>query len=108
MWSLWLPREPSDQAHSLTHPWWSLKEMQLLATGDIFGKSAGVLHPFDHLRVNDFKKELEVRGITIGNGTLKDALQKELNEILGGVARVPALLLTNPTQSLLSLWTGMR
>ena len=46
-----------DQAHSLTHPWRPLKEIQSLATGGIFGKSAArVLHPFDHLRVSDLKK----------------------------------------------------
>ncbi len=36
-------------------------------------------------------------------GMLKANLQKELDEILRGVVRVPVLLITNPTQSLTSL-----
>lgn len=93
----------SDQAHTLFHDWRSLKELQSLATGGAFGRDAGVLRPFDNLRVNELKRELGARLVHIEEGMLRNDLQRELDNILRGVIRVPALLLANPTQSLLSL-----
>lgn len=92
----------SDQAHSLIHSWRSLKELQAVATGGTLGRHDGKLQPFENLRVRELKRELEERGVEI-KGMLKDDLQMALNGILGGVARVPTLLLLNPTQSLSDL-----
>lgn len=91
-----------DQAHSLFHEWRTLEQLQSLAIGGNFGKRAGILRPFDNLKVNDIRTELGARGICI-EGMLKDHLKKTLNETLRGVMRVPALLLTDPTQCLSSL-----
>lgn len=93
----------SDQAHSLCHTWRSLKELQSLATAGTLGTAAGILHPFDHLKVSELKNELKERGFHIEKGIHKEMLQKELDGILKGVTRVPALLITNPTQPLSSL-----
>ncbi len=82
-----------DQAHSLIHEWRGPAQLQSLATSGIFGKQAGVLHPFN-LKVNDLRMELRARGVTIDNKMLRTDLQQTLNETLRGVARVPALLLT--------------
>ena len=90
-----------DQAHSLVYKWRSLHELQSLATGGRFGKQAGMLHPFE-LKVDGLRAELGVRGVCT-NDMLRDDLQKCLEQTLLGVIRVPALLLTNPTQSLASL-----
>lgn len=90
------------QAHSLFHEWRTLEQLQSLAVGGKLGKRAGILRPFDNLKVNDLRTELGARGICI-EGMLKDHLQKTLNETLRGVMRVPALLLTDPTQCLSSL-----
>ena len=48
------------------------------------------------------RTELGARGKVFHN-LKKDELQKSLNGTLRGVTRVPSLLLTDPTQSLLSL-----
>lgn len=62
-----------------------------------------MLHPFNNLKVGELREELGARGVHIREGALKDDLQQQLTDILRGVSRVPALLLTNPTQSLSSL-----
>lgn len=93
----------SDQAHALLHAWRPLKQLQSLATGGTFGKHAGILRPFQNLKVRELKSELQARGVHLEKGVLKDELQLKLDDILRGVNRVPALLLTNPTQSLSSL-----
>ena len=93
----------SDQAHTLIHPWRPLKQLQSLAIDGSFGRQAGMLHPLKHLKVGELRRELQLRSITIEKGAKKDELQRELDDILRGVARVPALLLTNPTQSLSTL-----
>jgi len=92
----------SDQAHSLQFPWRSLATLQTLATAGVFGKKAGFTKPLDKLHVNDLRKEFHVCGVTILEG-LKPELQQQLDEILRGVQRVPALLLLNPAQSLADL-----
>lgn len=93
----------SDQAHALLHPWRPLKQLQSLAIGGTFGKHAGILRPFQNLKVHELKSELQARGICLEKGVKKNELQRELDDILKGVARVPALLLTDPTQPLSSL-----
>lgn len=93
----------SDQAHTLCHDWRQLKELQSLATGGTFGRNAGVLRPFHNLRVGELKRELRARSVHIDEKMLKANLQEEMDNILRGVVRVPALLLTNPTQPLESL-----
>ena len=68
--------------------------MQSLATQGPYGKQAGVMRPFETLKVDELQ----------GNFRHKhDVLQEMLEKLLRGVASVLALLLTNPTQSLLSL-----
>lgn len=93
----------SDQGHALYHDWRPLKELQSLATGGTFGKMEGLLQPFHNLKVNELKQELRARGVHIETGMKKEELQLMLDDILRGVSRVPALLLTNSTQSLSSL-----
>ena len=46
---------------------------------------------------------MAARGVVINNKQRKPELQKILDSILKGVVSVPALLLTNPTQPLVSL-----
>ena len=91
-----------DQSHSLHHTRRSLNLLQSLATQGVYGKQVGVVRPFDGLKVNELRRELSTRRICCNTGTKKD-LQKQLDETLKGVASVPALLLTNPTQNLSSL-----
>ena len=91
-----------DQAHTLQHKWRSLKEMQTLATGGRVGSQPGALRPFD-LKVKELRSELEARGMVVDNTMHRADLQKSLDKILRGVMRVPALLLSNPTQQLTSL-----
>ena len=93
----------SDQAHALLHPWRTLQQLQSLATGGSFGKQAGALHPLQYLKVGELRRELQSRGVRFAQGTKKDELQHQLDDILRGVIRVPALLLTNPTECLSTL-----
>lgn len=90
----------SDQA--LQCQWCYLATLQTLATRVAVGKKAGVTKPFDKLRVDDLREELRVRGILTLEGP-KPKLQQQLEDILKGVQRVPALLLLNPIQSLSTL-----
>ena len=94
-----------DQAHTLQHKWRSPQQLQTLALSGRFGRQPGALRPFD-LRVKELRSELEARGVVLDSKMLRADLQIKLNEILRGVARVPALLLTNPTQQLASLNPG--
>ena len=89
----------NDQAHSLLHPWRPLKQLHCLATGGSFGRQAGILHTLQNLKVMELRRELAARGIRIEQGTKKNELQKELDDILRDVIRVPALLLSNPTET---------
>lgn len=91
-----------DQALSLFHEWRTPAQLQSIATNGTFGKQAGVLQPFN-LKVNELRMELGARGITADKKVLREDLQRTLDETLRGVARVPALLLTNPTQDLAAL-----
>lgn len=91
-----------DQAHSLSHEWRTLADLQVVATAGTFGKQPGELQPFD-LRVNQLRTELEARCIALKKGMLRNDLQYLLTETLRGVVRVPALLLTNPTQDLAAI-----
>ncbi len=91
-----------DQAHALQHKWRNPQELQTVATSGRYGRQAGVLKPF-HLKVNELRTELEARGIYIDRTMKRPELDKLLEQTLRGVVRVPALLLTNPTQQLLSL-----
>lgn len=93
----------SDQAHALVHPWRPLKQLQSLAIGGTYGKQAGKLRPFDKLKIKELKDELQARGVRVEKGVKKDELQKHFDDILRGVIRVPALLLGNPSECLLSL-----
>ena len=56
-----------------------------------------------NLKLKELRRELQARGITIEQGMKKDQLQEELDDVLRGVIRVPALLLTDPTESILTL-----
>ena len=90
-----------DQAHSLYLKLRSLNTLTTLAIKGVYGKQRGIVRPFDGLKVDELRRELRARGLdTTGN---KDDLQTLLDETLKGVASVPALLLTNPIQSLSSL-----
>ena len=90
-----------NQGHSLSHKWRSLEEIQSLATGGVYRKHVGALKPFDSLKVSELREELTARGIQ--DTTMKDKVAEMLESTLSGVVRVPALLLTNPTQSLSTL-----
>ena len=91
-----------DQAHTLQHKWRSPQQLQTLAISGRFGRQPGALRLFD-LRVKELRSELEARGVVLDSKMLRADLQIKLNEIL---TRVPALLLTNPTQQLASLNLG--
>lgn len=78
-------------------------KLQSLATGGQFGKQAGILRPFDNLKVKELRTELGARGVCVDQSMLKNDIQKTLDNILRGVMRVPALLLPHPTQCLSSL-----
>ena len=92
-----------DQAHSLNYTWRTPQQLQALATAGNLEKQSGVTKPFDKLKVNELRNELEARGSPMDKKAKREDLQKSLDLILRGVMRVPALLLTNPTQSLSSL-----
>ena len=91
-----------DQAHMLQQKWRTPQELQAIATSGIYGRQAGVLKPFD-LKVKELRTELEARGIFVTSQMKRPDLDDLLTQVLGGVTRVPALLLTNPTQQLSSL-----
>lgn len=91
-----------DQAHALQHKWRQLSKLQSLATEGVYGKQAGVIRPFEALKVDELRQELSCRGI-LDTSMTKPVLHEMLEQLLRGVASVPALLLTNPTQSLSSL-----
>jgi hypothetical protein len=76
--------------------------LQSLATEGVYGKQAGVIRPFEALKVDELRQELSCRGI-LDTSMTKPVLHEMLEQLLRGVASVPALLLTNPTQSLSSL-----
>lgn len=92
----------SDQAHSLNYNWRSLETLESLAIGGTYGKHPEILKPFDALKVDELRQELGARGVADISMT-KLILSDMLDDILRGVARVPALLLTDPSHSLLSL-----
>ncbi len=87
-----------DQAHTLQHKWRTPQQLQTVATSGKYGKKAGVLRPFD-LKVKELQTELEARGLDKMKRADLDTL---FNQVLRGVSRVPALLLTNSTQQLSS------
>ena len=68
----------------------TLEERQKLVLAGIEGKK-GQLHPFKDLKVDALKAELVARGFADINKT-KPELTKDLNDILGGSTRTPALL----------------
>ncbi|KAL5518020.1 hypothetical protein EMCRGX_G003686 [Ephydatia muelleri] len=70
----------------------------------VLGKVPGALKPLyiPDLPVNDIRKEAVARGIAV-TGKNRATLQKELQEILQGVQRVPSLLLLQPDESLTNL-----
>ena len=88
-----------DQAHSLNYTWRSLENLQSLVIGGAYGKCPGVLKPFDALKVGELRQELRARGV-VDISMVKPILNEMLEDILRGVARVPALLLTDPSRSL--------
>ena len=90
-----------DQAHSLNYNWRSLENLQSLAVGGTYSKHPGVLKPFEALKVDELCRELEARRVADTSMT-KPILTNMLENILR-VVRVPALLLTDPSRSLLSL-----
>ena len=92
----------NDQAHSLQYKWRDLHTLQATAVSGIYGKEAGVIKPFDNLKVAQLRRELTARGTRDTSGK-KEVLREMLDCILKGVMRVPALLLPNPTRTLTSL-----
>jgi hypothetical protein len=94
-----------DQAHTLQHKWHTPQQLQTIAISGRYGRQAGVLKPFD-LKVKELRTELEARGILVDSTMKRGDLDTLLNEVLRGVSRVPALLLTNPLQQLSSLNLG--
>ena len=90
-----------DQAHSLQYCWRNLHDLQSIAISGVFGREAGVITPFDNLKVDQLRTELRARveDTSMKKGVLRDML----DNILRGVMRVPALLLTDPTQTLTAL-----
>ncbi len=92
----------TDQAHSLRCHWRSLQELQELAVGGVYGSKPGATKPLEKLRIGELREELKARGV-FDLDRLKPESQTELQEILKGVQRVPALLLVNPKQELRSL-----
>ena len=67
----------------------NLEEKQKLVLAGPEGKKGG-LHPFKNLKVEQLRRELQARGED--DSGLKQDLQERLADILGGTARVPALL----------------
>lgn len=55
----------------------------------------GVVNPFSNLNKAELIKELSARGIETVD-TKKSELQEELNNILHGIQRPPALMTKNP------------
>ena len=94
----------ADQAHSLHCKTRSLGDIQTLAVQGMLGKVPGALKPLyiPDLPVNDIRKEAVARGKAV-TGKNRATLQKELQEILQGVQRVPSLLLLQPDESLTNL-----
>ena len=91
-----------DQAHCLQRKWRTPQQLQTIATSGRYGRQAGVLKPLD-LKVKELRTELEARGIFVHSKMKRADMDKLFEEITRGVVRVPALLLTNPTQQLSSL-----
>ena len=91
-----------DLAHALQCKWRSLTDLQSLVLAGKYGNSPGRLKPFDNLKVNELRQELEARGCNTA-GKLKQQMQAELDSILKGVQRVPTVLVSHPQQSLASL-----
>eukprot|EP00731_Ephydatia_muelleri_P007038 Em0003g1286a len=91
----------ADQAHSLRCKTRSLGDIQTLVVQGVLGKVPGALKPLyiPDLPVNDIRKVTVARGI----GKNRATLQKELQEILQRVQRVPSLLLLQPDESLTNL-----
>ena len=82
--------------------WKQPSKLQSLATQGVYGKQAGVIRPFEALKVDELRQELSCRTI-LDTSMTKPVLQEMLEQLLRGVTSVPALFLTNPTQSLSSL-----
>ena len=91
-----------DQAHTLQPKWRDVQELQTVATSGRHGKTAMNLTPFK-LLIKELRSELEARNIFVHEQMKRAELDYLLEETLKGVSRVPALLLTNPTQQLASL-----
>ena len=88
----------NDQAHVLVRKWRLLEQLCSIAVGGVFG-----IRPFQKLTKDDIRRELRARGVPVDDEMKKDELHLILDNTLRGVARVPALLITNPAQSLQSL-----
>lgn len=67
----------------------SLEEKKRLVLSGVLGKKGGV-KPFDKLKVEDLRKELQARGES-SDGLKKD-LHQRLTDILGGTTKLPALI----------------
>ena len=73
-----------------------------LYTGGECGKKPGHIKPFEALKTQEMKKELQTRNWKT-TGSTKKTLTEDLKKNLKGVQRVPSLLLTNPTEPLENL-----
>lgn len=49
-----------DQAHTLQHKWRPPQQLQSVATGGKFGKLAGILQPFDNLKIKDLRENWQL------------------------------------------------
>lgn len=69
---------------------------QVVVSGVLWKKlMKGVVNPFSNLNKAELTKELSARGIETVD-TKKSELQEELNNILHGIQRPPALMTKNP------------
>lgn len=89
-------------AHVLRCPLCSLADLQSLVVQGKFGRKAGVLKPFEKLKKAELQEELRQRRVL--DDTLdKQELVSTLAAMLKGAQRVPTILISNPTQSLVDL-----
>ena len=88
-----------DLAQVLECKWRPLSQLQSLVLAGHYGKTAGVLKPFESLSTIQLQEELQVRNI-FHSATNKKALKPVLSKSLLGAQRVPTLLFADPTQSL--------
>ena len=91
-----------DQAHALRCHTRQLHELQTIALGGVLGHVPCVVKPLyvPELSITSIRQQLRARGFITNLHEKRAVLQKELQEILQGVQRVPSLLFLKPEQEL--------